>query len=86
MLRVIEVLNTVLTGRRWLVGEKCTYADLCFVTWADVGKGLLLQLGKRSELDRFAAYQGWMARLHERGTVNKINEVLSEGRKAHGLP
>jgi glutathione S-transferase len=30
--RVIGVLNSVLEGKNWLVGDKCTYADLVFIT------------------------------------------------------
>lgn len=86
MIRVMGVLDTVLKERQWLVGNKCTYADLSFVTWADVGKGLLLQLGKGDELDKFSAYQEWQNRLHARVQVRKIGEKMSEGRKAHGLP
>ena len=27
------MLNRVLEGKKWLVGDKCTYVDLSFVTW-----------------------------------------------------
>ena len=30
---MLGVLNTILEGRTWLVGEKCTFADLSFVLW-----------------------------------------------------
>lgn len=33
MKRVTMVLNNVLEGKEYLVGDKCTYADLSFVTW-----------------------------------------------------
>ncbi|KAL8832732.1 MAG: hypothetical protein Q9191_000069 [Dirinaria sp. TL-2023a] len=31
--RILGVLERSLTGKQWLVGEKCTFADLAFVTW-----------------------------------------------------
>lgn len=31
--RVTGVLESVLKTRDWLVGDKCTYADLCFLPW-----------------------------------------------------
>jgi glutathione S-transferase len=31
--RVTGVLESVLKTREWLVGDKCTYADLCFLPW-----------------------------------------------------
>jgi glutathione S-transferase len=30
---VVGMLGLVLANRTWLVGEKCTYADLAFVIW-----------------------------------------------------
>jgi glutathione S-transferase len=35
VLRILGVLEGVLEGRQWLVGDKMTYADLAFVTWND---------------------------------------------------
>ncbi|CZT49299.1 uncharacterized protein RSE6_10120 [Rhynchosporium secalis] len=34
--RVHGVLEGILVGRDWLVGDKCTYADLAFVTWEEI--------------------------------------------------
>ena len=31
--RVVGVLDGYLKGKNWLVGDKCTYADLAFVMW-----------------------------------------------------
>jgi glutathione S-transferase len=31
--RVTQVLDKQLDGKEWLVGDKCTYADLAFVAW-----------------------------------------------------
>ncbi|KAL4923849.1 uncharacterized protein BDV17DRAFT_301396 [Aspergillus undulatus] len=31
--RILGVLNTALEGRTWLVGDRCTFADLAFLPW-----------------------------------------------------
>jgi glutathione S-transferase len=33
MRRILSVLDGALEGRMWLVGDKCTYADLSFALW-----------------------------------------------------
>ena len=86
IIRVTGVLNTALKGREWLVGDKCTYADLSFVTWAKTGEGLLAQLGRSGELEKFADYKAWMGRLEEREVVKEALARIAEVRKAHGLP
>ncbi|KAM0692553.1 hypothetical protein Q7P36_007107 [Cladosporium allicinum] len=67
--RVISVLDLGLekTGTGWLVGEKCTFADLSFVTWNLVGEGLLKELGKLQDLDvKYPNYAAWMDALCKR--------------------
>ena len=73
------------TGTGYLVGDKCTYADLAFVTWASVGKGLLRELGKIEQLGQYQQYNAWMERLNGRPEVGKIQEQMAKGRKEHGL-
>jgi glutathione S-transferase len=82
--RVIGVLKEVLArngSTGWLIGDKCTYADLSFVTWAGVGEGLLVELGRadnaKLESD-YLLYSAWMGAMRER-------EKVAEGRAAHGL-
>ena len=83
--RVTGVLDKALQGKDWLVGDKCTYADLCFITWANVGKGLLKQLNKMDLIDKYANYKRWMAAMEERDVVKSVNEKVAAGRKAGGL-
>lgn len=49
ILRVTGVLDRALerNGTGWLVGNSLTYADLSFITWASVGKGLLKRARQR---------------------------------------
>jgi glutathione S-transferase len=73
VVRVFYVLNLALEGKEWLVGDKCTVADLMFVTW-DVGSPYIfgdefegLEIPKK-----YPAYWAWKQRLLERPAVKKV--------------
>jgi glutathione S-transferase len=86
--RVIGVLELGLakTGTGWLVGDKCTFADLSFVTWNLVGEGLLAELGRHRGLeDKYPGYTAWTKCLDERDDVRRIRDRMAEGRLEHGL-
>lgn len=87
ILRVTEVLDRALerNGTGWLVGNRLTYADLSFVTWASVGKGLLKELGRDSELEKYTKYAAWIEAMENRDSVTKIQDSMAKGRAAHGL-
>lgn len=85
---MISVLDLGLerNGSGWLVGDKCTFADLSFVTWNLVGEGLLKELGKLQDLDaKYPRYAAWMTALCKREDVGKIRERMAKGRAEHGL-
>lgn len=89
ILRVFSVLDLGLqrNGTGWLVGDKCTYADLSFVTWAQIGEGVLKEVGKAKGLtEKYPRYAAWIAKMVERPVVKKALEGIREARKAHGLP
>lgn len=86
IIRVTAVLDKVLKGKEYLVGEKCTYADLAFVTGARVGYGLLKQLGKVDVYDRYPDYTRWISKLEAREVVKSISVKIAQQREAHGLP
>lgn len=74
------------SGTGWLVGAKCTFADLAFVTWNVVGEGLLAELGRlRGVKEKFPRYVAWTERLGEREDVRGITERMARGRAEHGL-
>jgi glutathione S-transferase len=86
--RVISVLELGLkaNGTGWLVGGKCTFADLSFVTWNLVGEGLLAELGRSDGLkEKYPQYAAWMKRLEERDDVRNIKQRMARGRAEHGL-
>lgn len=75
------------SGTGWLVGDKCTYADLSFVTWSQIGEGVLKEVGRNTSLEeRYPRYAAWMARMVERPAVKAALDDIREARKAHGLP
>jgi glutathione S-transferase len=85
---VISVLELGLakTGTGWLVGDKCTFADLSFVTWNLVGEGLLAELGKDRGLEKvYPRYAAWTQSLSERDDVRRIRDRMAQGRAEHGL-
>ncbi|KAM5341680.1 hypothetical protein ACJ41O_014711 [Fusarium nematophilum] len=70
VLRVNGVLESVLSKRDWLVGDRCSYADLSFVAWQRwapelVGKDLY---------EKFPHVGAWWRRMGERSTVQKVLE------------
>lgn len=81
--RVLGVLDTALRRNNtgWLVGEKCTYADLSFVTWAVTGEGLLMELKKDEGLIEI-----WLGALKTLPTIKAALDEIAAQRKAHGLP
>jgi glutathione S-transferase len=86
--RVVGVLEKALgaNGTGWLVGDKLTYADLSFVTWASVGHGLLKELGKVETFNEdFPKYTEWMEKMEQKEAVKKIRDRMAQGRAEHGL-
>ena len=67
------VLNNALEGKEYLVGDKCTYADLSFVTW---GVMVPFLTGEQHEInfDEYPNYKAWMERLNARPAVKKVLE------------
>ena len=73
MLRVLGVLNSALAGKTYLVGEKCTYADLSFVTWDQAIPVAFADDYAALELDKkYPSYWAWKERLLARPAVKKI--------------
>ncbi|KAL8823874.1 MAG: hypothetical protein Q9191_005478 [Dirinaria sp. TL-2023a] len=86
MERIFGVLDRSLTHRQWLVGDKCTYADLSFVTWSHNAKGLVQELGKSNMMDKYPHYTRWLDSMESRPSVQECVREIVAGRAAHGLP
>lgn len=83
--RVISVLDTHLQKQGgdapYLVGDKCTYADLAFVTWHNIVPYLTSGDKKIDIEGKYPKYDGWMKRLLERPAVKKM---MADKAKASG--
>lgn len=86
MERIFGVLDKALEHKEWLVGGKCTYADLSFVTWSHLAEGLMAELGKSDVTERFPYYTAWFEALQSRKPVRECLDEIIAARTAHGLP
>ena len=68
--RVTKVLDTALQGKEYLVGGKCTYADLAFVTW-NAGLERVPDLYQQLKEDN-ANWKAWVERIGARDAVKKV--------------
>ncbi|KAL9607504.1 MAG: hypothetical protein Q9167_007587 [Letrouitia subvulpina] len=84
--RIFGVLDKALEHKEWLVGGKCTYADLSFVTWSHLAKGLMAELGKSDVMEGFPHYTAWLEALESRKLVRECLDEIIAAREAHGLP
>ena len=77
------VLDACLAGKEWLVGDKCSYADLSFITWFQAAPYTdeTGQLGK--DLDAMPNYSAWMKRMLERPVVKKVLEDKAKAQAQH---
>jgi glutathione S-transferase len=83
VLRVYDVLNRALEGRDYLVGDKCTYADISFVPWNShihILKGDL----EISELEKkYPNYVRWHNTCIARKAVEEVLEEYARAKAAH---
>ncbi|PHH90249.1 hypothetical protein CDD83_4157 [Cordyceps sp. RAO-2017] len=71
--RVFDVLNTILKGKTYLVGEKFTYADLCFIPWDMAIKGFAPEIWEKNEVkSKYPDFVAWHDRLIARPSVKKV--------------
>ena len=71
ILRVTKVLDSALKDKDWLVGGKCSFADLAFVPWY----GLVPFIDQESTLhldEECPHYAKWMKALLDRPAVKKV--------------
>ncbi|RKK19247.1 hypothetical protein BFJ68_g17619 [Fusarium oxysporum] len=68
MHRVNGVLERVLKHRDWLVGDKCTYADLAFIAWQRWAP----KYGGEDIYQKFPSVEAWVKRMEARPTVQRV--------------
>lgn len=77
--RVTSVLDTWLQKHEYLVGDKCTYADLAFITWAKIVPWLT---AGQDVTGKYKAYTTWYEKITSRPAVKKVfadQEKVSKG-------
>ncbi|PVH85076.1 glutathione S-transferase Ure2-like protein [Cadophora sp. DSE1049] len=77
--RVHGVLEAHLATRDWLVGDKCTYADLAFITWQETAGNLAEQNPGFYETEKdFPRVHAWYKRMIEKPLVKKLMQERVE--------
>ncbi|KAL7917299.1 glutathione S-transferase [Trichoderma austrokoningii] len=78
--RVAGVLDSVLAKSEWLVGDKCTYADLAFTMWnAQVPYVMSSRTGEHAwNPDEFPHFTRWQNACLSRHSVKKVLSVLAD--------
>ncbi|OSD00743.1 glutathione transferase Ure2p class [Trametes coccinea BRFM310] len=84
ILRVFGVLESVLAQRAWLVGDKCTVADLSFIPWNKAAVVFLLNdCSEFHGLEKdFPALNKWHNALLDREAVRKVYSMQDQLLKA----
>ncbi|KAL2004693.1 hypothetical protein VTN00DRAFT_3221 [Thermoascus crustaceus] len=78
--RVSRVLDRWLEEHEWLVGDKCTYADLAFVPWQTAIEGLFKEAYDPAK--EFPHVAAWLERMKSRETVSRVLAESAERRAA----
>ncbi len=82
--RVLGVLEKSLHKKQWLVGDKCTYADLSFVTWND-RMDMVLGVPDSKPLKEFPNVEAWHHRMISRVSFRKAMEIREKLMDEQGL-
>jgi len=78
--RVSTVLDRWLETRQWLVGDRCTYADLAFIPWQ---VGIEAFVAKAYDpAKEFPHLAAWLERMKSREAVSKVLAEAAERRAA----
>lgn len=74
--RIVGVLNRALKGKEWLVGDKCTYADLAFVMWnAQIDFVMKDHAWNAAE---YPDFKRWQEAMMARDSLKKVMSVLMD--------
>lgn len=74
--RIAGVLDRALQGKDWLVGDKCTYADLAFVMW-NSQLDFIMQ-GHGWDIADYPNFKRWQEAMLERDSLKKVMIVLMD--------
>ena len=88
--RILGVLESCLAGKQWLVGDKCTFADLSFVTWNN-RMDMVLGVPDSKPLKDFPNVEAWHNRMIARDSFMKAMNTRErlmddQGLMPNGMP
>lgn len=83
--RILGVLNTALEGKDWLVGDKCTFADLLFLPWNCRLDALLYTPPEVDPLEAFPNVQKWHQHMVSRDAWKRAMETRDRLMDEQGL-
>ncbi|KAL1941750.1 hypothetical protein VTO73DRAFT_6750 [Trametes versicolor] len=87
ILRVLGVLESVLSKQEWLVGGKLTVADISFITWNEMAIGFGLQGVEGGNVEKeFPNVYKWHQKLVTRPVVRKFLDIQAEAFKKFSQP
>lgn len=74
--RVVGVLDSTLSksASGWLVGDKCTYADLAFFMWDEQIEQLMSPFPGEWDASKFPRFEKWHEAMMARSAVTKVVE------------
>jgi glutathione S-transferase len=75
--RVLGVLEGILEGKQWLVGDKCTYADLVFVPYNNSVEWFL-GVAVENRFDGFPNVKAWHERMTSRPSWVRCMEIRAK--------
>jgi len=73
IIRVLGVLESALSKQEWLVGNKCTIADLSFLTWNDLAVNMFVKGYNDFNFEKdFPHVASWHAKIGARHAVKSV--------------
>ena len=78
--RILQVLNDELADKEWLVGDKCSAADLSYVAFHSKLDFIMTEAAPDVKKD-FPNVDAWYKRMLQRGTVQKVLDDRDEATK-----
>lgn len=75
--RILGILEGALEGKQWLVGDKCTFADLSFPPWNDRVDALLM-VSPEQKFEDFPHVKAWHKMVTARSSWKKAMETRAK--------
>ncbi|EEY18290.1 glutathione S-transferase II [Verticillium alfalfae VaMs.102] len=79
--RVLSVLDKLLEAKEYLVGDKCTYADIAFVNWNAAAENVILKPDWDEKVEKkYPNFVAWHRRVTERPIIKDVLQRQAAGR------